>query len=104
MYKVTLLAMAIVFSINCESKVKNNKQQSALTVSETPVKLSPIELQKYEVAYFASGCFWCVEAIYEDVIGVKEVISGYSGGIESNPTYEQVGRGLTSHAEAVKVY
>jgi len=55
-------------------------------------------------AYFASGCFWCVEAIYESVEGVGEVISGYSGGIEENPTYRQVGYGKTTHAEAVEVY
>jgi len=58
----------------------------------------------YETAYFASGCFWCVEAIFESVKGVKEVISGYSGGPEQNPTYEQVAYGRTRHAEAVEVY
>ncbi|MBT8307326.1 MAG: peptide-methionine (S)-S-oxide reductase MsrA [Maribacter sp.] len=104
MYKVTLLAIAILFSTSCESKVRNNKQDHIGKTHQEPIKLSAEELQKYDVAYFASGCFWCVEAIYEDVIGVKEVISGYSGGTEANPTYEQVGRGLTSHAEAVKVY
>ena len=59
--------------------------------------------QKYETAYFASGCFWCVEAIYENVKGVKEVISGYSGGHTKNPTYEESNTGRTGHAEAVKV-
>ncbi len=57
----------------------------------------------YEFAYFASGCFWCVEAIYEKVNGVKEVISGYSGGHTENPTYEASNTGKTGHAEAVKV-
>ena len=55
-------------------------------------------------AYFASGCFWCVEAVFESVRGVEEAISGYSGGTERNPSYEQVGSGRTSHAEAVEVY
>lgn len=59
--------------------------------------------QKYETAYFASGCFWCVEAVYESVKGVKEVISGYSGGHTKNPTYEENNTGRTGHAEAVKV-
>jgi peptide-methionine (S)-S-oxide reductase len=54
-------------------------------------------------AYFASGCFWCVEAIYESVNGVKEVISGYSGGHTENPTYEGSNTGKTGHAEAVEV-
>jgi peptide-methionine (S)-S-oxide reductase len=56
-----------------------------------------------ETAYFASGCFWCVEAIYEKVRGVEEVISGYSGGHTKNPTYEESNTGRTGHAEAVKV-
>lgn len=101
---ITLLAIAILFSTNCESNTKKKQQGSIETIISKKEKQSVTELQKFEVAYFASGCFWCVEAIYEDVIGVKEVISGYAGGTELNPTYEQVGRGLTSHAEAIKVY
>lgn len=63
------------------------------------------EIQEGEaVAYFASGCFWCVEAVYESVKGVSEVVSGYSGGVIKNPTYDKVARGMTEHAEAVKVF
>ena len=54
-------------------------------------------------AYFASGCFWCVEAIYESVRGVSEVYSGYAGGFTKNPNYNQIGTGRTGHAEAVEV-
>ncbi len=54
-------------------------------------------------AYFASGCFWCVEAIYEHAVGVNEVISGYSGGHTENPTYESSNTGKTGHAEAVEI-
>ncbi|MRX64424.1 peptide-methionine (S)-S-oxide reductase MsrA [Maribacter luteus] len=104
MIKSILLTLTILFSTSCESNVKKSKQAHDPPNAQTISKPTPDNLQKYEVAYFASGCFWCVEAIYEDVIGVKEVISGYSGGSEKNPTYEQVGRGLTTHAEAVKVY
>ncbi len=57
-----------------------------------------------EKAYFASGCFWCVEAIFESVIGVKEATSGYAGGDTENPTYSQVGTGTTGHTETVEVY
>ncbi|NND79244.1 MAG: peptide-methionine (S)-S-oxide reductase MsrA [Maribacter sp.] len=103
-YKILFLVVSILFSTHCESNTKKNNPKSSEVQIQKNAKLSLKELQKYEVAYFASGCFWCVEAIYEDIIGVKEVISGYSGGTENNPTYEQVGRGLTSHAEAVKVY
>tara|TARA_B110000977_G_C11083770_1_gene493814 strand:- start:268 stop:903 length:636 start_codon:yes stop_codon:yes gene_type:complete len=56
-----------------------------------------------ETAYFASGCFWCVEAIFVSVEGVGDVVSGYAGGTEKNPKYNQVASGRTSHAEAVMV-
>jgi len=59
--------------------------------------------QNTERAYFASGCFWCVEAIYESIKGVEEVYSGYSGGNTPNPTYNKIGTGKTGHAEAVEV-
>jgi peptide-methionine (S)-S-oxide reductase len=95
-FRTVLLALLILGSTGCQSK---NKQQrsSSEKIDES------LDLQKLETAYFASGCFWCVEAIFESVKGVREVVSGYAGGTEPNPTYEQVGRGLTSHAEAVKV-
>ncbi|MDQ3623154.1 MAG: peptide-methionine (S)-S-oxide reductase MsrA [Verrucomicrobiota bacterium] len=54
-------------------------------------------------ATFGAGCFWCVEAIYERGGGVLDVVSGYAGGTEANPTYEQVGAGRTSHAEVVQI-
>ncbi len=72
-------------------------------IVSTPA-LSKEELAKYSQATFAGGCFWCEEAIFESVKGVKEVISGYSGGTEANPTYEQVGSGSTGHAESVNIY
>lgn len=58
----------------------------------------------YSQATFASGCFWCVEGIYESVKGVREVVSGYAGGKTKNPTYESIGTGTTGHAESVTVY
>ena len=58
---------------------------------------------KVESAIFAGGCFWCVEANFEKVDGVLEVLSGYTGGHKENPTYEQVCRHTTGHVEAVKV-
>jgi peptide methionine sulfoxide reductase msrA/msrB len=54
-------------------------------------------------AFFAGGCFWCMEPPFESADGVMEVISGYSGGNEKNPTYEQVASGKTSHIETIKV-
>jgi peptide-methionine (S)-S-oxide reductase len=51
----------------------------------------------------AGGCFWCLDAVYRTLNGVKDVVSGYTGGHTSHPTYEQVSAGRTGHAEAVKV-
>mgnify|MGYP001166916150 FL=1 len=59
--------------------------------------------QNLKKAYFASGCFWCVEAIFESVKGVSEAYSGYAGGFTKNPNYNQIGTGKTGHAEAVEV-
>jgi len=56
------------------------------------------------VATFAGGCFWCVESGFEALPGVVEAVSGYSGGPETNPTYQQVAGGRTGHTEAVQVY
>lgn len=56
-----------------------------------------------KTAYFASGCFWCTEAIFELIVGVKSAESGYTGGKTVKPTYEQVCSGKSGHAEAIKV-
>lgn len=56
------------------------------------------------VATFAGGCFWCTEAVFERVQGVKDVVSGYTGGKEENPTYRQVSYGRTTHAEGIQIY
>ena len=62
-----------------------------------------MDFEKYETAIFANGCFWCSEAIFQKIIGVKEIIPGFIGGNIKNPTYQDVCTGLTNHAEAVKV-
>jgi methionine-S-sulfoxide reductase len=56
-----------------------------------------------ETATFAGGCFWCIDAPFEDLDGVRKVVSGYSGGSVRNPTYEQVSTGFTGHLETVQV-
>ncbi|MEM9326130.1 MAG: peptide-methionine (S)-S-oxide reductase MsrA [Bacteroidota bacterium] len=88
------LAMVMVASA-CMSPTNAQEQVTPKT---------PEELQGLSTAYFASGCFWCVEAIYQAVNGVEEAISGYSGGKIKNPNYRLVSSGATQHAEAVEVY
>ena len=63
-----------------------------------------MESRAEEVATLAAGCFWCVEAVFEQLRGVNRVQSGYSGGAVPNPTYEQVCSGATGHAEALQVH
>lgn len=57
-----------------------------------------------KVATLGGGCFWCVEAVFEGMKGVKDVVSGYAGGKVPNPTYQQVCTGLTNHAEVCQIY
>lgn len=89
----SLILLVFLFSMCTASGQKGEKEV-----------LSESELQNFETAYFASGCFWCVEAVFESVKGVQEAISGYAGGKEKNPTYRQVGSGATGHTETVEVY
>lgn len=60
-------------------------------------------MQQTENVLFGGGCFWCTEAIFEQLRGVVSVISGYAGGTVQNPTYEQVSAGTTGHAEVIQV-
>lgn len=93
---LTLLGFAISLQTCISSTPPLNNRE--------PVWEPQIQTQEgLKKAYFASGCFWCVEAIYESVQGVSEVYSGYSGGFTENPNYNQIGTGRTGHAEAVEV-
>lgn len=58
---------------------------------------------KLKIATLAGGCFWCLEAVFEDLKGVHSVVSGYAGGTVPNPTYKQVCTGATGHAEVVQI-
>ena len=82
--KATLLAISIGIGLCAHSQQAQAAETQTLTV--------------------AGGCFWCVEADFESVRGVKEVVSGYTGGTAENPTYKQVTRGGTGHYEAVQIF
>lgn len=56
-----------------------------------------------ETATLGAGCFWCVEAVFDDLQGVEDVVSGYSGGDNDNPTYQEVCAGTTGHAEVIQI-
>lgn len=91
-----LMALALlVFATACSSADK----QENLTKKDP--KSMPENL---ELATLAGGCFWCMEPPFEELPGVHQVISGYTGGPEKDPTYEQVAHGMTGHTEAVQVH
>ncbi|WP_417875500.1 peptide-methionine (S)-S-oxide reductase, partial [Winogradskyella sediminis] len=94
----SILTISLVFSCHNQAQV-TPKQQAIIDAEPVVVPLKDGKAK----AYFASGCFWCVEAVYESVKGVEEVISGYSGGFTEKPTYEASNTGKTGHAEAVEV-
>ena len=75
----------------------------AVNEQNMTVQKMGVDDKQYKKAYFAGGCFWCVESNYEKVNGVVEVISGYSGGKIKDPTYKQVSSGATEHVESVEV-
>ena len=98
--KSLLTVFTLVFLFSCQNQAQEKSKQISVQ------NLKPIEVPIQDGlarAYFASGCFWCVEAVYESVKGVDEVINGYSGGHTKNPTYEASNTGKTGHAEAVEV-
>lgn len=99
--KMKPLVLIFTFLLFSCGNGKTDKVTKDEIANASPVEV-PME-NDLARAYFASGCFWCVEAIYESVKGVDEVISGYSGGHTKNPTYESSNTGTTGHAEAVEV-
>lgn len=95
---LSIITITLLFSCQNQAQV-NPKQQAVINAEPIVVPLKDGKAR----AYFASGCFWCVEAIYESVKGVEESISGYAGGFTENPTYEASNTGKTGHAEAVEI-
>ncbi len=76
-----------------------NRQEIIANISDKMNK----DNEKAEVATIGGGCFWCVEAIYENLEGVESVVSGYSGGSVKNPGYRDISSGLTGHAEVCQI-
>ena len=96
-----LIVLLFLFT-NCNGQMKKGNQE--LKNEKTVQYIKDNQLEQYDSAVFASGCFWCVEPIFESVDGVVEAISGYAGGHTDFVNYELSNTGKTGHAEAVKVY
>lgn len=105
MIKLISFVLTLLLTTNaCSTLNKNQSSDKQQTASTATTAKKTTNLKGLEKAYFAAGCFWCVEAIFESVEGVEEAISGYTGGTIKNPNYKQVSSGQTRHAEAVEVY
>jgi peptide-methionine (S)-S-oxide reductase len=95
--KSLLVIVTVLLTSSCTAKEK----QFVSEPYEEPILLSMNE--NNEIATFAGGCFWCTEAVFLEVKGVKKVISGYIGGKTENPTYKEISTGTTGHAEAIQI-
>ena len=84
-----------------ENLTEKNTRHCVNSVSMKFLEAS--EIKKQETIYLAGGCFWCIEAVFKMINGVQEVVSGYAGGKKDNPSYEEVSKRNTGHAEIVKV-
>jgi peptide-methionine (S)-S-oxide reductase len=109
-----VFALALTGASQSTNQEKNNTESTKARTDNT----SPSDMKKgksggaeakakskpkLETATFGGGCFWCMEAVFERIPGVKSVISGYAGGNVANPTYEMVCTGLTGHAEVIQI-
>ncbi len=93
-----LLSTLLLFSCANGQSSESRQNQSAINPDES---FDPSEV---DTATFAGGCFWCMEGAFQQIKGIKAVVSGYSGGTEPNPGYRQVGNGETGHAESIQIY
>lgn len=89
--------IVLLFLLSCQNKAQQNTTQSP----QKPITMNVP--QGKEIATFAGGCFWCTEAIFQNVKGVEKVTSGFTGGFIKNPAYREVCNGTTGHAEGVQI-
>ncbi|MEN9414873.1 MAG: hypothetical protein RLZ62_1177 [Bacteroidota bacterium] len=94
-----LLAITFITMLAASCNPATNSAQKMTTSTNT----EPVPSGQTEIATLGGGCFWCVEAVYQELRGVLKVESGYTGGRISNPTYREVCSGMTGHAEVVQV-
>lgn len=101
MNRLSLVILLCTFSVLVQGQTRINKKQNSMTeLPKTNVNVP----EGYEVATLGSGCFWCIEAIYQDVQGIKNVRSGFSGGHIAEPSYQQATSGTSGHAEVIQFY
>jgi len=104
MIKALRISALLAFAMQLTACAQNNNYEKSNTFNKMNNTNPGTQQHKTEVATFAAGCFWCVEAQYQQLKGVEKVESGYIGGHIENPTYKQVCTGETGHAEACNIY
>jgi peptide-methionine (S)-S-oxide reductase len=95
LFVIGLVAVSMILFLASRGQDKNPKEHQGEGKSMATTGL--------DTATFASGCFWCVEAVFQELKGVQSVVSGYTGGTVANPSYEEVCSGSTGHAEACQI-
>ncbi len=100
-YTLLLTMLISAFTLSCSNGQQAGQSSDVQRINDY---IAGKDYKKYEVATFAGGCFWCTEASFERIEGVKDVISGYSGGEKDYPTYKEVSYNRTKHAEAIQIY
>jgi methionine-S-sulfoxide reductase len=102
MKKLILVLGLLVLAVAAYAAIRHKRENAFMEIEQTFQQLEAREDLKQ--ATFSGGCFWCMEGPFEAMDGVEEVIAGYSGGSEENPTYIQVVGGTTGHRESVRIY
>ncbi len=100
---LTLSPLLALLALAACGQTKPNAQKSMQTQEKTPIVQTSVNKDGLETATFGAGCFWCVEAVFQQLEGVKTVASGYTGGKIENPTYKQVSAGNSGHAEVIQL-
>jgi peptide-methionine (S)-S-oxide reductase len=94
MKQMLTFVLILLVGLSCNPAMNSNSGNN---------KIQKMSKENLEKATFGGGCFWCVEAVFDQLLGVESVTSGYSGGHVKNPTYKQVCEGTTGHAEVVQI-
>lgn len=101
-HHIKLIAVMFFTAIFFEACSQNN-EQSSLSNSQTKTITKSLMENKLDTITLGAGCFWCVEAVFQNLNGVEKVTSGYSGGFVKNPAYKEVCQGTTGHAEVCQL-
>ena len=97
MYWFCFFGLSVVIGVGC---LRQDEVMAKETVEQ---KILNENNDSMEISIIGGGCFWCTEAVFERIEGIKEVISGYAGGEPPNPTYKEICTGKTGHAEVIKI-